>query len=47
MHYSTISGVSDNEKLALFLVLLLNFYVKIFDYPAKPLIYKHIRRFPH
>lgn len=29
MHYSTISGVSDNEKLALFLVLLLNFYVTI------------------
>ena len=29
MHYSTISGVSDNEKLELFLVLLLNFYVTI------------------
>lgn len=25
----------------------LKFFPKIFDYPAKPLIYKHIRRFPH
>ena len=36
--------IADKVSIFVFVEISINFYLKNFDYPEKPLKYKHIRR---